>query len=231
MAGSELKLLGRWSSPYSMRVKIALNIKSLEYEYLEEHMNPKSELLLQSNPVYALIPVLIDHGKPICESLIIVQYIDETWSSGPSILPADPYDRSIARFWADYIDHKWFPSMKSIMTVEDEEARKPYYETMDEVVWRMEDAFGKISKGKPFFGGDQIGFIDIAFGSNLGWLSVVETLYGRRFLVEEKAPSLVKWAERFAAYPAVNGLIPETDKLIELSKSLQIKWRAAIAKK
>ncbi|KAI9097651.1 hypothetical protein K1719_025422 [Acacia pycnantha] len=151
MAGSELKLLGRWSSPYSMRVKIALNIKSLEYEYLEEHMNPKSELLLQSNPVYALIPVLIDHGKPICESLIIVQYIDETWSSGPSILPADPYDRSIARFWADYIDHKWFPSMKSIMTVEDEEARKPYYETMDEVVWRMEDAFGKISKGKPFY--------------------------------------------------------------------------------
>ena len=48
--------------------------------------------------------------------------------------------------------------MKSIMTVEDEEARKPYYETMDEVVGRMEDLFGKISKVKPFFGGDQIGF-------------------------------------------------------------------------
>ena len=117
------------------------------------------------------------------------------------------------------------------MTVEDEEARKPYYETMDEVVGRMEDLFGEISKGKPFFGGDQIGFIDIAFGSTLGWLSAVETLYGRKFLVEAKAPSLVKWAERFAADPNVDGLIPETDKLIELAKVLQIKWRAAIAKK
>lgn len=231
MPESELKLLGRWSSPFSMRAKIALNIKSLEYEYFEEHMKPKSDLLLQSNPVYALILVLIHHGNPVCEFLIIVEYIDETWSSGPSILPSDAYDRSIARFWAAYIDDKWFPSMKSILTVEDEEARQPYYETMDEVIRRIEDVFGKISKGKPFFGGDQIGFLDIAFGSHLGWLSVVETLCGRKFLVEAKAPSLVDWAEKFAADPAVKGLIPETHELIELSKSLQIKWRAAIAKK
>lgn len=106
MAGSEVKLLGRWSSPYSMRVKIALNMKCVEYEYLEEHMNPKSDLLLQSNPVYALIPVLIHQSKPICESLIIVQYIDDTWSSGPSILPSHPYDSSVARFWAAYVDLK-----------------------------------------------------------------------------------------------------------------------------
>lgn len=113
------------------------------------------------------------------------------------------------------------------MTVEDEQSRKAYYETMDEVVGRIEDAFGKISKGKQFFGGDEIGFIDIVFGSTLGWLSVVETLYGRKFLVEAKAPSLVKWAERFASDPNENGLIPETDRLIERAKVLQIKWRAA----
>ncbi|KAJ1427734.1 Thioredoxin-like superfamily [Sesbania bispinosa] len=233
MAQSEVKLIGKWSSPYVMRAKIALNIKSLEYENFEENetLNPKSDLLLQSNPVYGKVPVLIHHGKPICESLIIVEYIDETWSTGPSILPSDAYDRAIARFWAAYIDQKWFPSLESIIAVESEEERKPYYEVMEEVVERMEDAFEKCSKGKPFFGGDSIGFLDIAFGCFLGWVSVLEHMYERKVLDEAKAPSLVKWAERFAADPAVKGLIPETDRLLRLAKIFQIKWRAAIAKK
>ncbi|KAL5177711.1 putative glutathione S-transferase GSTU6 [Glycine soja] len=88
----ELKLMGKWSSPYAMRVKIALNIKSLEHEHFEETM-----------------------------------------------------------------------------------------------------------------------------------ISVIEQRYERKLLVEAKAPALVKWAERFVVDPTVKGLIPETDKLVEISKSLQIK--------
>ncbi|KAK2408267.1 tau class glutathione S-transferase [Trifolium repens] len=232
MAKSEVKLIGKWSSPYVARVKIALNIKSLEYENFEENetFNPKSDLLVQSNPVYGKVPVLIHQDKPICESLIIVEYIDETWSSSPSILPSDSYDSSVARFWAAYIDQKWFPPMQSIITVEGEEERKPYFEVMEEVVEKMEEAFEKCSKGKPFFGGDRIGYLDIAFGSFLGWLSVIEHDYERKVLVEEKAPNLVKWAERFVFDPAVKGIIPETERLVKLSKALQIKWRAAIGK-
>lgn len=264
---SEVKLIGKWSSPYVTRVKIALNIKSLDYENFEENetFNPKSDLLLQSNPVYGKVPVLIHLDKPICESLIILEYIDETWSTALSILPTDPYDRALARFWAAYIDQKvpsfllfpfhfllcneficliyklilsfcvemiqWFPCMQSIITVEVEEERKPFFEVMEEVVERMEDAFEKCSKGKPFFGGDRIGYLDVAFGSFLGWLSVIENEYERKVLVEEKSPNLVKWAERFIADPAVVGLIPETERLVKLSKALQIKWRAALGKK
>ena len=106
MAKNDVKLLGAWPSPFVMRARIALNIKSVDYELLEEKLGSKSQLLLQSNPVYKKVPVLIHENKPICESLIIVQYIDEAWSSGPSILPSDPYDRAIARFWGVYIDDK-----------------------------------------------------------------------------------------------------------------------------
>ncbi|GMJ03294.1 GLUTATHIONE S-TRANSFERASE 30B, GLUTATHIONE S-TRANSFERASE 30, GLUTATHIONE S-TRANSFERASE TAU 17 [Hibiscus trionum] len=111
MATSEVKVLGSWPSQFAMRPRIALNIKSVHYEFIEEKnmLENKSQLLLQSNPVYKKIPVLF-HGdnKPICESLIIVQYIDETWSSAPSILPSDPYERAVARFWAAYLDDKVF---------------------------------------------------------------------------------------------------------------------------
>ena len=106
MAKSEIKVVGAWPSPFVMRARIALNIKSVDYEFLQEKLGSKSQLLLESNPVYKKIPVLLHDQKPICESLIILHYIDETWSSGPSILPSDPYDRAIARFWAAYIDDK-----------------------------------------------------------------------------------------------------------------------------
>ncbi|KAE8696591.1 Glutathione S-transferase U17 [Hibiscus syriacus] len=109
MATSEVKVLGSWSSPFVMRTRIALYIKSINYEYIEEKLSGgRNELLRISNPVYKKIPVLIHGDKPISESLIIVQHIDETWPSAPFTLPSDPYERAVARFWAAYPDNKVF---------------------------------------------------------------------------------------------------------------------------
>lgn len=102
-----VRVIGGWASHYAIRVYIALKLKGVEYEFLQEVVGNKSELLLNSNPVYKKIPVLLHHGKPIPESMIILQYIDEVWASnGPAILPADPYDRAVQRFWAHYTDDK-----------------------------------------------------------------------------------------------------------------------------
>lgn len=103
---SDLKLLGAWQSPYVNRVQMALKLKNIEYEFVETDPHHKSELLLKSNPIYKKIPVLIHGDKPICESLVIIQYIDDVWTTDPSLIPSDPYNRSIARFWASYIDDK-----------------------------------------------------------------------------------------------------------------------------
>ena len=105
--GDELKLLGMWASPYVSRVKLALHLKGVSYEYVEEDLANKSDLFLRSNPVHKTVPVLIQNGNPICESSIIVQYIDEAFpDSGAALLPSDPHDRAVARFWTAYIDDK-----------------------------------------------------------------------------------------------------------------------------
>ncbi|XP_028793094.1 glutathione S-transferase U17-like [Neltuma alba] len=231
MVNTGLKLLGGWFSPFVWRVTIALNIKSLEYENIEETLNPKSQLLLQLNPVHQKIPVLLHGDKPICESRIIVEYIDEVWNSGPSILPADAYDRAMARFWAAYIDDKCFVAMRNALLEEDEEARKLYLEEVEDALVTMEGELQKRCReeAKGFFGGEEIGLVDITFGSLLRWLSAIETMNGRKLMVEAKHPGLVKWAERFGSDPNVKGLIPETEKLIEYAKALQMKLKAAAA--
>jgi glutathione S-transferase len=79
--GDELKLLNTWFSPFGSRVMLALHLKGLSYEYMEEEdvINNKSQLLLESNPVHKKVPVLFHKGKVLCESMIIVNYLEEAF--------------------------------------------------------------------------------------------------------------------------------------------------------
>ena len=100
-------LLDFWPSMYGMRVKIALVEKGINYEYKEQNLGKhKNPLLLQMNPVHKKILVLIHTGKPVCESLVIIQYIDEVWKNKSPLLPSDPCQRAHARFWADFTNKK-----------------------------------------------------------------------------------------------------------------------------
>lgn len=108
MAGEgSLVVHGLWASPFSKRVELALKVKGIPYEYVEEDLKNKRPYFLQINPVYKKIPVLVHNGKPICESLIILEYIEDTWkNTGPKLLPDDFYERAQVRFWVDFVHSK-----------------------------------------------------------------------------------------------------------------------------
>ncbi|KAI5654911.1 hypothetical protein M9H77_32098 [Catharanthus roseus] len=216
---SDVKVLGSAKSPFVIRVEIALKLKSIEYEFIEEnnYKDQKSELLLQSNPIHKKIPVFFHSNKPISESLIIVQYIDETWPDAPSILPSDPYDRATARFWATYIDNNFFPIFRELKEERgDDKAKRAILDKIIEGLSVLENAFVECSKGKSFFGGDTIGYVDISLGCILGWLKVISIITTVNLLDQGTTPRLVQWSQKFCAHEAVKAVLPETQKLLKL---------------
>ncbi|CDP21866.1 unnamed protein product, partial [Coffea canephora] len=77
--GEKVILLDFLTTIFATKVRIALAEKEVKYKSKEEDlMNlKKSPLLLKMNPINKKIPVLIHNGRPFCESLIIVEYVDE----------------------------------------------------------------------------------------------------------------------------------------------------------
>ncbi|XP_058071491.1 probable glutathione S-transferase parC [Magnolia sinica] len=207
-------LLGLWVSPFVIRVRIALAEKGVEFEYKEQDLSSKSTLLLQSNPIHKKVPVLIHNERPICESLIIVQYIDEVWTDGSSLLPKDPYQRANARFWADYIDKKIIDASSRIWKSKGE-AKETAKKEFIEYLKLLEGELGD----KPYFGGDTFGFVDVAFSAFCCWFYSLE-IEGN-FKMKEECPKLMDWVKRCMERESVSKALPDQHKIYDFLGNLK----------
>ncbi|KAL0344505.1 UNVERIFIED_CONTAM: putative glutathione S-transferase [Sesamum radiatum] len=205
----EVKVLGAWGSPFSRRVEMALKLKGVEYEYMEEDLINKSPLLLKHNPVHKKLPVLLHNANPIAESLVILEYIDETWE-GPPILPKDPYQRSKARFWAKFVDDEVLPAMWKACWSRGEERER----AKEEAVELLKFLDSEI-KGKKLFGGDNIGVVDIAANFIGYWFGVIAEVVGvvEEVISKEKHPNLCRWIEEYNKCSFVKENVPPKDQL------------------
>ena len=95
-----MKLYNYFRSSASFRVRIALNLKGLVYEYLAVHLTRAGGQ--QFAPAFrtlnpdALIPVLDDDGTIVTQSLAILEYLEETHPE-PPLLPRDAVERAYVR--------------------------------------------------------------------------------------------------------------------------------------
>ncbi|KAK1437788.1 hypothetical protein QVD17_03586 [Tagetes erecta] len=216
------KLLGTAASPFVNRVQFVLNLKSIEYEYIVENLACKSELLLTSNPVYQKVPVLIHANKPpIPESLVIIEYLDEMYPDVHPILPSNPLDRAENRFWASYIDNKFFPLFEELRKTPDKEEKEAIKKQIIEGSQLLEEAFVKVSKGKDYFGGDDAGYLDVVLGCFLAWVKFVEKRNEFNIIDEVRTPKLKKWVNRIWSHEAFKDVFPGSETLMNLFMMLQ----------
>ena len=100
-----MKLYNYFRSSASFRVRIALELKGLSYEYVPVHL-PKGE---HRQPAYAavspamLVPSLqLDSGEHLDQSMAIIEYLDETHPE-PPLLPREARERARVRALAQLV--------------------------------------------------------------------------------------------------------------------------------
>ncbi|XVF54301.1 hypothetical protein PTKIN_Ptkin05aG0170200 [Pterospermum kingtungense] len=211
-------LHGTWSSPYAKRVELALKLKGIPFLYVEEDLKNKSLLLLNYNPVHKKVPVLVHNGKPLAESLCIIEYIDETCNNSPQLLPKDPYERAQVRFWTIFIQQKLYETMLTVMKSAGEAQEKAIKELLEKLQVLEEGMKGFFPDGSPVISNQNMGILEIMICSLLGPYKLQEEVLGVKIIDPEKTPLLVSWLTAINELPLVKESAPPRDKTVALLK-------------
>jgi maleylacetoacetate isomerase/maleylpyruvate isomerase len=93
-----MELYNYFRSSASYRVRIALALKGVPYDYKPVHLAKNEQLSESYEAVSAsrLVPLLRDGDHVVTQSLAVIEYLDETHPE-PPLLPKDPLGRARVR--------------------------------------------------------------------------------------------------------------------------------------
>jgi glutathione S-transferase len=113
---NELILYDFGNSVCCQKVRITLRAKQLEWRAIRvdlfkaEQYDPQYRKL---NPK-GVVPTLVHDGKPVIESTLICEYIDQTFPQVPRLIPDDPWQQSRMRLWSKMVDDGLFEGVTEI---------------------------------------------------------------------------------------------------------------------
>ncbi|KAJ7552120.1 hypothetical protein O6H91_06G042600 [Diphasiastrum complanatum] len=212
-----VQLLTSVTSPFANSIALALKLKGVQYEALEEQFPNKSQLLLDSNPVHKSIPVLIHNGKPVAQSLVLLEYIEDAWpalegeNKRPAFLSTDPYARSLARFWADFINQKLIDTAARIMITVGDEHEKAKKEVVDHFLTLNRHMPPLAADSQSFFlGSQEMGMADIVLSPFVTLMfQPLQSICDFKFPDSSKCPPLYSWISAIQQHPIVKSTTPD----------------------
>ncbi len=168
-----MKLIGTTTSPYVRKVRIVLNEKKIDYAFLLEDLGASGSTLSEFNPLGKVPCLVMEDGKTLYDSRVIVEYLDTITPVGKLFPPAGRA-RSDVKCWEALADG----IMDAAVLARLEETKRPKEQQSAE--W-IRHQLGKVHSGlkamsrqlgeKNWCHGNTYSLADIAVGCALGWLS------------------------------------------------------------
>lgn len=168
---SEIILHNYYRSSTSYRVRIALEMKGIEYRYFPHHLRHGEHLepaYLSVNP-QGLVPALIwSDGTLLVQSLAIMEFLDEV-SPTPPLLPQDAAGRARVRMLAQMIACDIHPvnnlrvltSLRTVFNAGDQDVINWFRHWVNEGFQPLEKILSSSHETGKFCHGDTPGLADI----------------------------------------------------------------------
>ena len=93
-----MKLFGTPESPFARKVRIVLEEKRIPHEYIIERGSAPGSRVPEFNPLGKIPVLVLDDGRAIYDSPVIVEYLDAL-GSGPRLIPDAPDERIEVKRW------------------------------------------------------------------------------------------------------------------------------------
>ena len=179
-----MKVISSKICPFVQRVTALLEAKSLSYDVDYIGLRHKPQWFLDISP-HGQVPVLItDGGQALFESDAIAEYIEEAF---PPVQPGLSLEqKAVNRAWS-YLASKNYLVQCSAQRSSNEDILRQ----RSEKLWKAFDRIEKQLSDTPYFGGDTIGMVDVAWLPLLHRANIIERHSGYDFI--GCRPRLKRW--------------------------------------
>jgi len=203
-----LKLVSFELCPYVERSRIALLEKDVPHEVEFIDLAAKPDWFLRISPM-GRVPVLLVGERPIFESMVINELIDELHPR-PPLMPEDPVARAEARGWIvfanDVVMPAGYAAMVGLAGGDGAPALEKPLANVGEALGKLEAQLGR--GGGPWFAGSRFTLVDAAYAPFVrrwrvaeGWDLPARCRFGA-------FPALSAWADALLARPSVRAAEP-----------------------
>jgi len=186
--------------PFVQRAAIALQEHGRDYEIEYIDLANKPDWFLEISPL-GKVPLLKVDDTVLFESVVILNYLDETTGSG-RLLAEDPLERATQRMWIEFISGIMGTGWQLQAAQSEEKAR----ELAKDVRGRLERLIEAMPEPGPFWGGETFTMVDAAIAPILQrftWAEKLEPSLG----LFEGLPRLEAWRDALLARESVEASI------------------------
>jgi glutathione S-transferase len=188
-----LHLVSHKLCPYVQRARIVLAEKQIPHRLEFIDLGNKPDWFLKISPL-GKVPVLCVDGRPLFESSVIAEYLDETFPG--SLHPVNPFARAHNRSWMEFAS----ATLASIATFYRAPGEHAFTDAAAALRQRFETLEQELGDG-PWFNGDDFSIVDAAFGPVFRYFELIEQVGDFGFF--DDLPRVNAWRRALRKRPSI----------------------------